>query len=131
MTSTVKYWAPRTVEPNLVSLLAVKVPGSQEMTPQLHRILMDKKVEELFGKETEQGARADLQMSEEHLPELFAISKREPPKNWPTAVMFSDQMSERMHRINWSLETSGESLPQDEIKEMLEEQTLQSLLEAL
>lgn len=112
-------------------LLAVPGYSGQPMTPELHRMLMQDKLEQLVAEAGEDEARAALEMSAEVAPAMWAIAENEPVSNWPIAILNSDPMTEQMHKINWSRETRGNPLPAAEIKEALREQTLASLLEML
>lgn len=45
--------------------------------------------------------------------------------------MYSDQMDAALAKINWDKESKGASIPAPSVKESLDEQSLQSLLEML
>lgn len=130
MINTKRCWAPKTVPSNLRALLAVPLSSNQEVTPALHRQLLLVKLRRLVAEAGEDAARA-LEMSPEHLPELLAIQQREPQSNWAVAILNSDLMMAQLGKINWSKENSLTSIHQAEIREQLQEQTLQSLLETL
>lgn len=131
MDSSMRYWAPNSVEPNLMPLLAVRLNSRQQMTPQLHRQLMLEKLAALFKKEGEKEAARALEMSSEQMPELLSIRQQEPVNNWPMALLSSDLMSAQMRKINWSQETIGTRVPQKEIASALSDQSLSGLLEML
>ena len=130
MTNSSRYWAPRSAPSELMPLLAVEMPVQQQMTQALHRELMREKLMRLFAKEKAQAPRL-LEMSQEELPELQLIKETEPASNWPTAVLMSEVMTNRLSQIDWKLESRGQPVPQAEIREALRQQTLASLLEAL
>lgn len=123
------YWAPKNVPPHLQTALAVELPSVRAMNASLHRQLMEDKVERLV-RDAGAQAKAALQMSTEHAPELQAISQEIEPAHWPIAIMRSDLMQDALGAIDWS-QQKGLPLPASQIAEALQEQSLQSLLEAL
>lgn len=124
-------WAPRTVDRLWMPLLAVPVRGNPPMDQELHRSLMLQKVEVLVEEAGLEGARAALEMSAEHAPEMWAIASNELERFWPIAILNSDRMAQRLRMIDWSKEGRGRPVPQAEIKEALREQSLASMLETL
>ena len=131
---TRRYWSPVSVEPSLFALLAVENTTGLSMDDVLHRQLMEEKVIRLFEEAGRDEAQAALEMSAEQAPELWSIREYRPRREWPLAVMDSDTMMARLNQIDWGTETSRSPAyhpTQEEIAEMLAEQTLRSLLEAL
>ena len=71
-----------------------------------------------------QAAREALEMSQEHLPELWLIAQNQPSRQWGQSLTSSDSMHSLISQIDWSQPGSlhdQQALPQD----------LQSLLEQL
>lgn len=66
-----------------------------------------------------QEARASLEMSQEHAPELFLIAQSQPEKYWADALMNSDLMHSLMSRNP------------SQAKTLLQQPDLRSLLEQL
>ncbi|WP_300661820.1 hypothetical protein [Hydrogenophaga sp.] len=62
-------------------------------------------------------ARAAMEMSQEHLPEVFQIAKMYSPREWPQALMNSDSMNSLLSRSP------------SPVKELLAKPDLRSLLE--
>lgn len=131
MSNTMKHWAPKSVAPSLSAALAVKYSGQQEMTPALHQQLLTDKVRKLFKEAGEARAQQAMEMSPEHLPELYAISQQAMPMELPQQLMASDTMMAALNQINWAEEASSKPLNNLQAGNLLQEQTLESLLEAL
>lgn len=131
MKSTSRYWAPSSVPPRMIPVLAVENRGQQPMEPWLHRELLRKKLERLLAEAGPVEADAAMGMSEEYLPELATIRLYQPQRNWADAIMQSDTLSALVNRIDWSKEGSRPSPSPRAVKEILEEQSLRSLLEML
>ena len=127
MNSTSKYWAPSS--PSLTSLMAVENPSRQPMTPQLHRQLMLSKISRLVKQAGPQQAQAALEMSVEHLPEMAGIAAAANPEHWPAAILNSDLMQQHLNQIDWSKQAPLADRMM--VVELLKEQSLESLLEAL
>jgi hypothetical protein len=66
-----------------------------------------------------QAAREAMEMSQEHLPEIYLIAQNQFPREWATALMNSDSMGSLLSRSP------------SPVKEMLQAPDLQSLLEML
>jgi hypothetical protein len=64
-------------------------------------------------------ARAAMEMSQEHLPEIYLIAQDQPERYWADALMNSDSMQILL------------SLSPHQAKELLQEQDLRSLLEKI
>lgn len=130
MSNTVKHWAPKSVVQSLSAALAVRFSDQREMTPSLHRQLMTDKVDKLFREAGEARAQQAMEMSPEHLPELYAISRQAMPQELPQLLMASDTMMAALNQINWAEEASS---PMNSLQagNLLQGQTLESLLEAL
>ena len=124
------YWQPQTVADNLKALLAIKT-NTMPMTQEKNRTLMEIKIQKLL-QEAGEEAQDIMMMSAEHLPEMYQIALSLNPADYVAGIMASDLMNEKMHKIIWPLEiTELQESQQDEIQEILEEQSLASLLENL
>ena len=92
---------------------------------------MEIKIQKLL-QEAGEEAQDIMMMSAEHLPEMYQIALSLNPADYVAGIMASDLMNEKMHKIIWPLEiTELQESQQDEIQEILEEQSLASLLENL
>ncbi len=138
MTDPTRYWAPRSVPSNLTMILAIdRGPGGPDRRAipleWEYRLEMADKVAKLFAAAGDD-ARNALEMSAEHMPELWAIRQGEPEASWPAALMLSDAMVRLLGHIDWQQEASGD-LPNpasaQEIRDELEEQSLWHLVEHL
>src|SRR5690606_20882304 len=91
-----------------------------------YRLEMVEKVAQLFAAADDDAGNI-LEMSAEHMPEMWAIRQEQPEDAWPAAVMHSDAMTRLLAHIDWKQEASG-TLPcppsPEDIREDLEEQTL-------
>ena len=121
-------WAPKTVPEELQPILAVQ--ASWPMTAPQFREMMAQKVVDLFAQEQDQG-RAALEMSEEHLPEMALIARTRLAREWPQALMQSDSMDAVMSKIRWDQEGPTTAIRQRQIQEILQDQSLASLIERL
>lgn len=100
---------------------ASKQPNPQEsrLTPREdERLQLQMRLSALI-KADPQAAREAMEMSQEHLPEIYGIAKMYFPREWAQVLMSSDSMDSLLSR-NPSA-----------VKEMLQAPDLQSLLEML
>lgn len=67
-------------------------------------------------------AKDALEMSIEHLPEMYQIAKDRFPKEWAVSMVYSDTMHNLISRIDWT--KAGQVIE-------LEEQSLQKILEQM
>ncbi|NEX63350.1 hypothetical protein [Noviherbaspirillum galbum] len=128
MNNSNKVWSPKTVPNNLQTVLAVS--AAWPLTPAQYRQAMAAKVERLFAAEPDHG-RAALEMSDEGLPEMAAIARNQPPKDWPMAVMMSDSMMVLMNNIKWEKEGPTPILQLLHVRENLKDESLASLIEQM
>lgn len=128
MSSTSRHWAPKSVDSSLSTALAVS--SNQPMTASLHRQLLADKVRRLFKEAGLQGAQAAMEMSAEHLPELYSLSQQASPQDLPDLFLYSDTLQAALNLIDWKSEPSDPS-HSPLLAMQLREQTLASLLEAL
>lgn len=139
MTSSTRYWVPKTVQSPHQLLLAVqrKVPPMGEPQPAMtkaeHRRLMAEKVEALAAATGLAAVGELLEMSAEQLPELAAIRADLPQEQWVTGLMASDAMAQLLNLIEWPQEKGMRpaSPRQAEVREALEAQSLAELIEGL
>lgn len=138
MTTTDNYWKPRTTDDHLQMILAVKT-SSNQVTQQTYREMLYSKIARLLNVQdllAEQGegspTKEILQMSQEHLPEIYSIAEYEDRMNWADAILNSDTMGALTRNIIWSLETTEIQVNQQKaIEEAMDEECLMSFLEQL
>ena len=121
-------WAPKTVPEELQPILAVQ--ASWPMTAPQFRETLARKIADLCAQEPDQG-RAALEMSDEQFPEMALIAKTRLPREWPQALMQSDSMDAVISKIQWSKEGPMPLQDQREMTELLQDQSLASLIESL
>lgn len=69
-------------------------------------------------------ARQALEMSQEHLPEMYLISQSRTEREWPQSVMSSDSMHSLMYRqetVQQHQETIQSLLATDDLASLLEQ----------
>ena len=122
MTNTSKFWTPAgSLTQEQAQLLAV--PASTKPA----RDLFDSKLAarlQLLIDQSPKEAQSVLEMSQEHLPELWLIAQNQPSRQWGQSLTSSDSMHSLISQIDWSQPGSlhdQQALPKD----------LQSLLEQL
>lgn len=121
MTNTSNYWIPAgDLSEAQALLLAVRaqVKPNQQMYP----ALLARKLQSLIDQDG-QSARAAMEMSQEHAPELWLISQEQPPTRWGMSLTNSDSMHSLLSRLDWTQPGKVQSLSQPS--------DLQSLLEQL
>jgi len=113
------YWIPDgDLEPS--EAMALAVPASAKPRREVYRDLLARKLQDAIQLEPEE-ARAAMEMSQEHLPEIFQIAQDQPPKYWGTALVMSDTVSSLLNRIDWRQPGSLENLPPQSLLEVLEQ----------
>ena len=117
MSNTSNYWIPAgDLSEGQALLLAV--PSKAKPDPQVYPMLLAEKLQDLIDQD-EKEAQSALEMSQEHLPELYQIAQDQPPKWWGTSLTNSDSMHSLLSRNP------------SQVKTMLEQNDLQSLVEQL
>lgn len=135
---TTNYWQPRTVDNHLQTTLAVKT-SSNQVTEQTYREMLYSKIARLLNQQDQRAEDGEdspskeiLQMSLEHLPEIYTIAEYEQRLSWADAILNSDTMGALTRQINWTQEkTEIQDNQQQAIMEAMEEETLMSFLEHL
>ena len=121
MTNTSNYWIPAGDLSEAQALL-LAVPSKAKPDPQVYPALLARKLQSLINQDGE-SARAAMEMSQEHAPELSLISQEQPPTQWGMSLTNSDSMHSLLSRLDWTKPGKVQSLPQPS--------DLQSLLEQL
>ena len=113
------YWIPKgSLTPGQASLLSV--PATAKPSQDLLRPLLARKLQSLID-QSPQEAQAALEMSQEQAPELYLIAKNETRSQWAQALTNSDSMQSLLSRIDWTQPGSLESLPPQNLQELLEQ----------
>ncbi len=113
------YWIPDgDLEPS--EAMALAVPTSAKPRREVYRDLLARKLQKAVDLEPRE-ALAAMEMSQEHLPEIFQIAQDQPPKYWGTALVMSDTVSTLWSRIDWGQPGSLENLPLQSLREVLEQ----------
>lgn len=121
MSHTNHYWIPAgDLSEGQALLLAVPLKAKPD--PQAYPALLAQKLQSLIDQD-EKAAQAALEMSQEHLPELYQIARDQFPKWWGTSLTYSDSMHSLISRIDWS--------KPGEIQSLVGESSLDELLESL
>ena len=121
MTNTNNYWIPAGDLSESQALL-LAVPSKVKPSPQLYPSLLARKLQALIDQDGE-SARAAMEMSQEHAPELSLISQEQPQTRWGMSLTNSDSMHSLLSRLDWTKPGKVQSLNQPS--------DLQSLLEHL
>ena len=131
MESTYFYWAPSSVSQSESIALTVLMHKSEPMTKRLHRELMENKLLTLVDRQTEEQVLSLLEMSAEHLPELYAMAQEQPSQeSIAELIMTSDTMGALIRKIQWDKEP-GKQKSQLQLERRYKSQSLHSLLERL
>ena len=122
MTSTSTFWTPAgSLTHGQLQTLAV--PAQSKPSQGLYPSLLAMRLQSLID-QSQEAARSALEMSQEHLPEMWEMAQSQPASAWGQSLTSSDSMHSLISQIDWSQPgslTSQQELPQD----------LQSLLEQL
>ena len=120
MSNTSNYWIPAgDLSEGQAMLLAV--PATAKPDRLAYRGMLARKLQDLVD-ESPQLARAALEMSQEHLPELYQIAQDQPPKWWGTSLTNSDSMHSLVSHLDWSKPGKVQPLPQqDSLRSLLEQ----------
>ena len=122
MTNTIKFWTPAgNLTQGQAQLLAV--PASTKPARDLFDSKLAARLQALVDQSPRE-AQSALEMSQEHLPELWLIAQNQPSRQWGQSLTSSDSMHSLINQIDWSLPGSLQS--QEEMP-----QSLQGLLENL
>ena len=92
---------------------------------------MLEKVQALRAEISPEEALQNMEMSEEHLPELSMIAHNQPSRAWPELLMMSDLMDAALNLIQWEQEGPLTPQQQEDLTEAMEDQSLASLIESL
>lgn len=119
MSNTSNYWIPAgDLSEGQAMLLAV--PATAKPDRLAYRGMLARKLQDLVD-ESPQLARAALEMSQEHLPELYQIAQDQPPKWWGTSLTNSDSMASLLSRLDWSKPGQVQTHPQADLQSLLEQ----------
>ena len=120
MSNTSNYWIPAgDLSEGQALLLAV--PSKAKPDPQVYPMLLAEKLQDLIDQD-EKEAQSALEMSQEHLPELYQIAQDQPPKWWGTSLTNSDSMHSLLSHLDWSKPGKVQPLPQqDSLRSQLEQ----------
>jgi hypothetical protein len=94
-----------------------KAKPSQEV----YQSLLMGKIQELVSQAPAE-AKAALEMSQEHAPELYQIAQSQPQHQWAASLMNSDSMQSLTGRVDWNL--PGELMqaqPEVSLRNLLEQ----------
>lgn len=122
---TTGWWVPKAVDSRFQQPFAVRVSAIQEMTREMHQMILMNKLEALVGR----ADKWECDLAKELCPDLWLVDKR----HWHGAIMASDMMCTALDRIAWEQEVDGPVqfiTDPDEIED-LESQTLCQVLETL
>lgn len=104
MNSTSKVWIPRSQMTEAQrSVLTVPYSGTEPMTPELHRSLLEQKLAAMVQRNPER-ARTALEMSQESAPELYELAMQAQPSEWPALLVRSEGMERLLSLIDWQTE---------------------------
>ena len=111
MNSTSKVWMPRSEMTEAQrSVLAVPYSGTEPMTPDLHRSLLEQKLAAMVQRSPER-AREALEMSQESAPELYEMAMQARPSEWPALLVRSEGMGRLLSLIDWNKEARKTGRP--------------------
>lgn len=94
-----RVWQPEDRRGNVLEALAVPFNGLL-ITPNLFKSLLEDRLRDLVQADPQQAER-QLQMSAEHMPELYLIARNNPPRDYPQQIVMSDQMQIILNRIDF------------------------------
>lgn len=128
MNGSLKFWIPAgDLTEGQAMLLAV--PATAKPTRQMYQALLAQKLQDLVDLSPEQ-ARAAMEMSPEHLPEVYLIGLDQPRTLWGVSLTNSDSMGILLSRLDWTQAGQIAILSGDAL-ETHPQRDLQSLLEHL
>ena len=101
MSNTKSFWMPAgnlsEAQAQALAVLALAKPDQE-----IYQALLAAKVQQLVSQAPEE-AKAALEMSLEHAPELHQIAQSQPQTQWAQALMSSDSMHSLTGRVDWNL----------------------------
>ncbi len=128
MNSSLKFWIPAgDLTEGQAMLLAV--PATAKPDRQMYQALLAQKLQDLVDQSPKR-ARAAMEMSPEHLPELYLIGLDQPRTLWGISLTNSDSMGSLLSRLDWTQPGQVAILSGDELA-IHPQRDLQSLLEHL
>lgn len=128
MNSSLKFWIPAG-DLTVGQSMLLAVPATAKPDRQVYQALLAKKLQDLVDQSPEQ-ARAAMEMSPEHLPEVYLIGLEQPQTQWGISLANSDSMDSLMSRIDWT-QPGQVATPSGDELEIHPQRDLQSLLEHL
>ena len=126
--SSLKFWIPAGDLTEGQAMLLV-VPATAKPDRQMYQALLAQKLQDLVDQSPEQ-ARAAMEMSPEHLPEMYLIGLEQPRAQWGISLTNSDSMGSLLSRLDWT-QPGQLTIPSGDDLEIHPQRVLQSLLEQL
>jgi hypothetical protein len=123
MNTSSSHWLPAGPGLTLGQRWALAVPlSSTPMTKARHRVALEVKLDSLARLLSPQDLQAVLEMSVEHLPELYSLAQEGlPPHQLGAALMETDGLMMLLNRIDWELEGATRPSREQSLREILEQ----------